>query len=228
MAAPPWWASPRPCWGNGSRARALWASWAWGSPGCSTPPGDGVSPTRQRLLASLQAPSQGPAGSQPPLGDAATQQLVEHLEQEQPADLVRDEPLLAGVWELRWSSSRQPWLREAPWLENLQVLDPNRGLGMNLLRLKGPLGSIAAISVVATLEVCPPQRVSVQFQRGGWIGPRLGGNRLELLAAVRQSFPAWLDITVLDQELRVCRGNAGTLFALVRRPDLCAADLLPA
>ena len=187
-----------------------------------------MSPTRQRLLASLQAPSQGPAGSQSPLKDAATQQLVEHLEQEQPADLVRDEPLLAGVWELRWSSSRQPWLREAPWLENLQVLDPNRGLGMNLLRLKGPLGSIAAISVVASLEVCPPQRVSVQFQRGGWIGPRLGGNRLELLAAVRQSFPAWLDITVLDQELRVCRGNAGTLFALVRRPDLCAANLLPA
>ena len=156
------------------------------------------------------------------------QQLVEQLERELPADLERDRQMLAGVWELRWSSSRQPWLREAPWLENLQVLDPNRGLGMNLLRLKGPLGSIAAISVVASLEVCPPQRVSVQFQRGGWIGPRLGGNRLELLAAVRQSFPAWLDITVLDQELRVCRGNAGTLFALVRRPDLCAADLLPA
>jgi len=187
-----------------------------------------VSSTRQRLLASLQAPGQSPLGRLAPLGDAATQQLVELLEQEQPADLVRDQPLLAGVWELRWSSSRQPWLREAPWLENLQVLDPNRGLGMNLLRLQGPLGSIAAISVVAVLELCPPQRVSVQFQRGGWIGPRLGGNRWELLATVRQSFPAWLDITVLDQELRICRGNAGTLFALVRRPDLCVAELLPA
>lgn len=187
-----------------------------------------MSSTRQRLLDSLQAPSQSPLGRPAPLGDAATQQLVELLEQEQPADLVRDQQLLTGVWELRWSSSRQPWLREAPWLENLQVLDPNRGLGMNLLRLKGPLGSIAAISVVAALELCPPQRVSVQFQRGGWIGPRLGGNRWELLATVRQSFPAWLDITVLDQELRVCRGNAGTLFALVRRPDLCVAELLPA
>ena len=98
---------------------------------------------------------------------------------------------------------------------------------MNLLRLKGPLGSKAAISVVAALEVCPPQRVGVQFQRGGWIGPRLAGNRLELLASVRQSFPAWLDITVLDQELRVCKGNAGTVFALVRRPDLSAQELLP-
>jgi hypothetical protein len=43
---------------------------------------------------------------------------------------------------------------------------------------------------------------------------------------VRQSFPAWLDITVLDGELRVCRGNAGTLFALLRRPDLRLDDFL--
>jgi hypothetical protein len=31
---------------------------------------------------------------------------------------------------------------------------------------------------------------------------------------------------VLDQDLRICRGNAGTLFALLRRPDLQLADLL--
>lgn len=186
-----------------------------------------MSTTRTTLLGALQAPNGGQPGRPSSLGDGSIRQLAEDLEREQPADLDRDRELLAGVWELRWSSSRQPWLREAPWLENLQVLAPERGLGMNLLRLKGPLGSMAAISVVAALEVCPPQRVSVQFQRGGWIGPRLGGNRLELLAAVRQSFPAWLDITVLDQELRVCRGNAGTVFALVRRRDLSAQELLP-
>jgi hypothetical protein len=72
--------------------------------------------------------------------------------------------------------------------------------------------------------------VAVRFRRGGWIGPQLGqpfgAGRPELLRSVTQSFPAWLDITVLDQELRLCRGNAGTLFALVRRPDL-SLDLLP-
>ena len=41
---------------------------------------------------------------------------------------------------------------------------------------------------------------------------------------MNQSFPAWLDITVLDDDLRVCRGNAGTLFALVRRPELRLED----
>jgi hypothetical protein len=43
---------------------------------------------------------------------------------------------------------------------------------------------------------------------------------------VQQSFPAWLDITVLDDELRICRGNAGTVFALLRRRDLPLQDLL--
>jgi len=37
---------------------------------------------------------------------------------------------------------------------------------------------------------------------------------------VQQSTPAWLDITVLDEQLRICRGNAGTTFALLKRNDL--------
>jgi hypothetical protein len=157
--------------------------------------------------------------------------LAEQLEGQHPADLERDAALLAGVWELRWSSSAQPWLQQAPWLENLQVLDPERQRGMNLLRLKGPLAPLAAVSVVAHLERAEgplhPQRLTVTFERGGWIGPRLGGLRPELLAKVSQSFPAWLDITVLTPQLRLCRGNAGTIFALLRRPDLDPADLLP-
>ncbi|MFY8149895.1 MAG: PAP/fibrillin family protein [Prochlorococcaceae cyanobacterium] len=154
--------------------------------------------------------------------------LVERLEQLQPADLERDGALLQGVWELLWSSSTQPWLREAPWLENLQVLDPEAGRAMNLLRLRGPLGMVAAITVVAAIERQGRQRVGVRFERGGWIGPPLGSWRPELLTRVQQPLPAWLDITVLDDELRICRGNAGTVFALRRRRDLRPEDLLPA
>jgi hypothetical protein len=43
---------------------------------------------------------------------------------------------------------------------------------------------------------------------------------------VQQNFPAWLDVTVLSQELRICRGNAGTIFALLRRNDLLTEELL--
>ena len=147
------------------------------------------------------------------------QGLVSTLEQEQPADLNVDGPLLRGVWELRWSSSKQPWLRQAPWLENLQILDPDQGRGRNCLKLAGPLGALASIQVEAALELVSDKRVEVRFQRGGWKGPQLGRLRLQLMREVNQSFPAWLDITVLDQELRICRGNAGTTFALLRRPE---------
>ena len=160
-------------------------------------------------------------------------ELIRQLEQDQPADLRTDAPLLEGVWELRWSSSSLPYLATAPWITNLQVLAPSRGQGMNLLRLAGPLGDLAGIAVRAAIAVEPPsapdqpsQRVQVRFERGGWLGPNLGGQRLKLLREVRQSFPAWLDITVVDQELRLCRGNAGTVFALLRRPELSVEEML--
>jgi len=180
----------------------------------------------------LELLQQEPRGSANRHGDRI-QALIADLEQAQPTDLSRPEALqqLEGVWELRWSSSSQPYLAVAPWLENLQCLAPSQGRGMNLLRLSGPLSSLAGIAVEASISVLdaeqqPSQRVEVRFRRGGWLGPTIGANRLQWLRSVNQSFPAWLDITVLDDNLRVCRGNAGTLFALTRRQDLNLADLL--
>ncbi|MCS5706172.1 PAP/fibrillin family protein [Synechococcus sp. FGCU-3] len=184
---------------------------------------------REELLHLLWLEPRGAANLQ----GARVRELIRSLEQSQPADLSTPQALaeLEGVWELRWSSSRQPYLAVAPWLENLQCLAPSQGRGMNLLRLSGPVGSLAGIAVEASIAVepseqPPSQRVQVRFRRGGWLGPTLGVNRLQWLRSVNQSFPAWLDITVLDADLRICRGNAGTLFALTRRPDLNLADLL--
>ncbi|MFU8883989.1 MAG: PAP/fibrillin family protein [Cyanobacteriota bacterium] len=183
---------------------------------------------RQELLSLLRAG----AGRQ----GERVRQLCIVLERATPANLAAPGALelLEGVWELRWSSSRQPYLAVGPWLENLQLLAPSQGLAMNLLRLPGALAPLAGIAVEAALTLNPSeapaggplQRVQVRFQRGGWLGPSLGNTRLQLLRSVQQPFPAWLDITVLDQELRVCRGNAGTLFALLRRPDLAVGELL--
>ena len=98
---------------------------------------------------------------------------------------------------------------------------------MNLLRPKGFLSSIAAISVQADLAVLDQKRVEVKFRTGGWVGPTLpSGRRLKLFKEVTQSFPAWLDITILDEKLRVCRGNAGTIFALTRRMDISIDSLM--
>ncbi len=161
--------------------------------------------------------------------DPTIPDLIAQVESESAVELREQASLLTGVWELRWSSSSQPWLKQASWLENLQLLDPARGRGMNLLRLSGPLGGLAAVAVQADLTIEGPHRVGVRFQRGGWIGPSLpGGWRPELLAAVKQSFPAWLEITALDHQLRLCKGNAGTYFALLRRDDLSLDALMPA
>ena len=159
--------------------------------------------------------------------DPSIAERVSALEQSHPADLSRDSAFLEGVWDLRWSSSSQPWLRQAPWLENLQVLDPAQKRGCNLLRLRGLFGAIGAISVQADLEVINEKRVEVKFRKGGWLGPSLPGiGQLKLLREVEQSFPAWLDITFLDEELRICRGNAGTTFALLRHESITKDELL--
>ena len=159
--------------------------------------------------------------------DPGLQTLINRVEQEQPADLNSSGGLLRGVWELRWSSSQQPWLKQTAGLENLQALDPEQGRGCNLLRLRAPFAGLGGISVQAELQITGSQRVAVRFQRGGWWGPsRANQQQLSWMRQVQQSSPAWLDITVLDDQLRVCRGNAGTTFALLRRNDLQLRDVL--
>ena len=154
--------------------------------------------------------------------------LISEIESKQVVDLQSDVIFLKGVWELRWSSSTQPWLKQASWLENLQALDPDRQKGVNLLRLSGAIGSLAMITVEAKLSVNSLNQIGVQFERGGWMGPSLrNGWRPKLLSKINQSFPAWLDITALDETLRICRGNAGTVFALLKRHDLSVSDWIP-
>ena len=115
----------------------------------------------------------------------------------------------------------------APWLENLLILDPLRKRGANILRLRVTLGPIGGIFVQAELDVICSTRVEVCFRRGGWVGPRLNViGQIKLLRDVRQSFPAWLDMTVLDAQLRICRGNAGTTFALLKQSARSVEEFL--
>ena len=153
-------------------------------------------------------------------------ELVSALEQNHPCDLHKQRHQLEAVWELRWSSSSQPYLQVQPWLQNLQVLQPSCGRGMNLLRLNGVLAPLIGVAVMAELTLEPPQRVGVRFRQGGLIGPRLGSIQGRLLTAINQDFPAWLDITVLNQQLRICRGNAGTTFALLKLDTIDIKDLI--
>ncbi|MCP9850795.1 PAP/fibrillin family protein [Cyanobium sp. Morenito 9A2] len=169
-----------------------------------------ASSLRQQLLHTLEQPERSQPGS--------LRALIESLEREQPADLTRQADLLPGVWQLRWSSGRGPEQLLGPWTESLQALDPAQGRALNLLRLRGPAGLGGQITVLAAIKPIGPQRLSLRFVRGGWSGPCLGSRPFELQRNLRQSFSAWLDVTVLDQALRICRGSAGTVYALTRHP----------
>ena len=159
--------------------------------------------------------------------DPSLPQRIASYERTQAVDITRDLYLLKGVWELRWSSSSKPWLRHTDLLENLQALDPEQKTGLNLLRLRSPFGTIGCITVQAELSVVSSSLVEVRFIKGGWVGPKLFGlGQLKVLRDIQQSFPAWLDITYLDSKLRICRGNAGTIFALLRRETIQINDLI--
>ncbi len=56
-------------------------------------------------------------------------QLIELAETESSVDITKQLDQLNGVWELRWSSSKSPFLNYSPLLDNLQVLDPKKGRG---------------------------------------------------------------------------------------------------
>ncbi|WP_341882195.1 PAP/fibrillin family protein [Synechococcus sp. UW140] len=154
--------------------------------------------------------------------DADVIPIFAQLEHDYPCNVENQIDDLTGVWELRWSSSNAPYLQVQPWLDNLQILLPADNRAVNLLKLPAPLGGIA---VVAELQIQPPKRVGVTFIRGGWIGPKLGLFKPKLLTNIKQEFPAWLDVTVLTNDLRLSRGSNGTLFALIKRHDLNTSEL---
>ena len=154
--------------------------------------------------------------------DADVIPIFAQLEHDYPCNFENQIDNLTGVWELRWSSSNAPYLQVQPWLDNLQILLPADNRAVNLLKLPAPFGGIA---VVAELQIQPPKRVGVTFIRGGWIGPKLGLFKPKLLTNIKQEFPAWLDVTVLTNDLRLSRGSNGTLFALIKRHDLNTSEL---
>ena len=125
---------------------------------------------------------------------------------------------LKGIWELRWSSSKSPLLNYSPLLDNLQILDPLNLNGLNLLKPKG-IKAIIGTGIVAKLNPLNEKRLEVRFTHAGVIGPNIGGNKIKALAKVDKEQKGWLDITFLNNDLRVCRGDKGTLFVLRKIKD---------
>ncbi len=140
------------------------------------------------------------------------------LESNSNFNLKSDIEKLKGIWELRWSSSNAPFLGYSPLVDNLQILNPSKSNSMNLLKPRG-INGIIGTGIVAELYPLNEIRVGVKFTHAGLIGPNLGFKKLKALAQIKREQKGWLDITYLSKNLRICRGDKGTLFTLIRRKN---------
>ena len=141
-----------------------------------------------------------------------------NLENNSNFNLKRDIKKLRGIWELRWSSSKAPFLNYSPLIDNLQILNPSKSNAMNLLKPRG-INGIIGTGIVAKLNQINDIRVGVKFTHAGFIGPKVGFTKLNALAQIKKEQQGWLDITYLSNNLRICRGDKGTLFLLKKRID---------
>ena len=151
-------------------------------------------------------------------------ELIKSAESESSVDVINQIDLLTGVWELKWSTSNSPFLNYSPLLDNLQILEPDRNRGLNLLRTKGFKGRFFSTNILARLEIIDKKRIDVSFEKAGIIGPQLLGKKITFLSEIKKTQKGWLDTTVLTPTLRVCKGYKGTTFALLKRKDLSPTE----
>ena len=144
--------------------------------------------------------------------------IAEDLEKESNFTLGNDIKMLRGIWELRWSSSKAPFLNYSPLVDNLQILDPLNLNGLNLLKPRG-INSIIGTGIVAKLRSLNEKKIGVRFTHAGIIGPNIGIRRINALTKIKKEQKGWLEITFLSKDLRICRGDKGTLFILRRIKD---------
>ena len=144
--------------------------------------------------------------------------IAEELEKESNFTLGKDIEMLRGIWELRWSSSKAPFLNYSPLLDNLQILDTSNLKGLNLLKPRG-INAIIGTGIVSKLRSINEKKIGVSFTHAGIIGPNIGLRRINALNKIKKEQKGWLEITFLSKDLRICRGDKGTLFILRRIKD---------
>ncbi|MGB7085685.1 MAG: PAP/fibrillin family protein [Phormidesmis sp.] len=150
--------------------------------------------------------------------------------------------LLAGDWRLLYTTSQGLLGIDSVPLAQLgniyQCVRPTQAKIYNIAEIKSLPYCEALVSVVASFEPSSPaatRRVNVKFSRGvvglqrtlGYQSPAQYVAKLESTAKVNflqgLDFPinsdrqqGWLEITYLDKDLRIGRGNQGSVFVLTK------------
>jgi PAP_fibrillin len=167
----------------------------------------------------------------------AIQAAAVRLEENNPTqNPVEATALLDGNWRLLYTTSQEllqidrfPLLTLGQIYQYIRVQD---AAIYNIAEVKGPPFLEGIVSVVARFEPVSTTRVKVRFERGifglqrliGYQSPDAFVQAIESgkrFAAVdftitNPNQKGWLDITYLDEDLRIGRGNEGNLFVLTK------------
>ncbi|MFP4009980.1 MAG: PAP/fibrillin family protein [Spirulinaceae cyanobacterium] len=144
--------------------------------------------------------------------------------------------LLEGNWRLLYTTSRELLgLNRFPLLQLGQIyqyLQPTAAKVYNIAEIVGIPGLEGLVSVAARLEMVSQKRVNVKFERSIVTLQRFAGYKsatemVKQIESGKKFFPldfgiegrdrqGWLEITYLDEDLRINRGNEGSVFVLAK------------
>jgi hypothetical protein len=160
---------------------------------------------------------------------------VEKLEDHNPHPQPLETPLLLdGDWRLLYTTSKSILgLNNFPLLQLGQIYQCIRTENSrlyNIAEITGVPFLEGLVSVVASFEPVSAKRVNVKFERSiiglqrllGYLSPQDLINKIEMgnkfppfdFSIKDRNQQGWLEITYLDEDLRIGRGNQGNLFIL--------------
>jgi hypothetical protein len=162
---------------------------------------------------------------------------IAQLEEENPTPHpIERTDLLGGDWRLLYTTSKDLLSFDRfPLLQSGQIyqcIRPEESKVYNIAEVIGIPFLEGLVSVVAEFQPVSEKRVSVEFKRSiislqrllGYTSPTSYIDKIEQGKTfppfdfkINNSDPnAWLEITYLDEELRLARGNRGSVFVLTK------------
>jgi len=188
-----------------------------------------------KLLKAVAVTNRGLLAS--PRFQAELDQLIRQLEAHNPtANPAQAPELLSGCWQLLYTTSVDViGLGRVPGVtlgQIYQVIQADKNRVYNLAEAQGIPFLEGLLAVKARFEVVNPSRIAIYFEQSMLALQRLVDYRhpTQWLERLEQEDPlpliqipldsgrsqGWLDITYLDIDLRISRGDKGNVFVLAR------------